>query len=228
VRIAVLDLTHHPLPLLAGLPRASESIAAWLSPGLPEAEFVPHLVADGADPPSLDACDGLILSGSEKGVYDEAAWQAPVRALLLEARAKAVPVFGICFGHQLMADTYGGRAEKSAIGMVIGAREFETGQGTLSAHVWHQDQVTRVPPGATVTARAEYCPVGGLDYDFPAASVQYHPEYQRPGLTELLDRVTGPVVAPEAAEAAKASIRAAEVARDLAVDRAAALFRGIR
>lgn len=225
MRIAVLDLTEHPLPLLAGLPRASEAIVDWLAPGLPEAVFDRHLVADGAGLPALETVDGLILSGSEKGVYDPAPWQRPVRALLLEARRQALPVFGICFGHQLMADTYGGRAEKSAIGMVIGARDFATPDGPVPAHVWHQDQVTRVPPGATVTARAAYCPVGGLEYGFPAASVQYHPEYRRAGMTALLDRVTGHAVSAEAADAAKASIRAAEVAPDLGVAQAAALFR---
>ena len=225
MRLAVLDLTEHPRPLLDGLPRASESIEAWLAPALPEAMFDRHLVADGAELPRLGDCDGLIVSGSEKGVYDPAPWMAPLRALLEAARAERTPVFGFCFGHQIMADTYGGRAEKSDTGMVIGARRFESDAGAVDAHVWHQDQVTRVPPGASVTAAADHCLIGALDYDFPAASVQYHPEYTRQRLEALLERVTGYILSAEAVVTACASMQAAEVPRDLAADRAAALFR---
>lgn len=226
MRLAVLDLTEHPRPLLDGLPRASESIAAWLAPALPEATFEPCLAAEGAALPRAEDCDGLIVSGSEKGVYDPAPWMAPLRELLLAARAAQTPVFGICFGHQIMADTYGGRAEKSGLGMVIGARRFDGATGPVDAHVWHQDQVTRVPPGATVTGVAAHCPIGALDYDFPAASVQYHPEYTRAGLDALLGRLAGHLVGTEAVAAARLSMAAAKVPRDLAADKAAALFRG--
>lgn len=226
MRIGVIDLTQHPQPLMAGMPRAGETIAAWLAPALPEADFVQHRVADGAPLPEAEGCDGLIVSGSEKGVYDQVPWMDPLRDLLLAARAAETPVFGICFGHQIMAETYGGTAEKSAAGMVIGARRFESGSGAVPAHVWHQDQVTRVPPGARVTAWADYCPIGALDYPHRAASVQYHPEYTRAGIDALLDRVTGHFVSEAQVKAARESMQGAEVAPDLATGQAAALFRG--
>ena len=70
-----------------------------------------------------------------------------------------------------MANTFGGKAEKSQIGNVVGARQFDF-QGKLTdVYVWHRDQVTGVPPGAQITAAAGYCAVGSLSYDFPAASV---------------------------------------------------------
>ena len=67
--------------------------------------------------------------------------------------------------------------EKAIFGEVIGAREFDFETHTADAHVWNKDQVTIIPPSAQVTARATYCPVGALKYDFPAAGVQFHPEY---------------------------------------------------
>ena len=67
MRIAVLNLTGHPLPLFAGLPRAGTQIINWLSTELPEAEFYSvSIEADNEELPEPDNFDGLIVSGSEQ------------------------------------------------------------------------------------------------------------------------------------------------------------------
>ncbi|MCP3970282.1 MAG: type 1 glutamine amidotransferase [Rhodobacteraceae bacterium] len=225
MQIAILDFTAQPSPLLDGVPRVSFEIADWLCPELPEARFAHVDIAHGAAVPGLDSFDGLILSGSEYGAYDEVDWMTPLRGLLNATRDAAKPVFGICFGHQVMADTFGGRAEKADLGVIVGQREFDIGTDRHSAHVWHQDQVTRIPPGATVTARADYCPVGGLEYDFPAASVQFHPEYTQPRLEELFERGRNIFIAPSDANAALASFEEGTVDKALAAADTAAFFR---
>jgi hypothetical protein len=61
MRITVLDLTGHPLPLLAGLPRAGAQIISWLSSKLPEAEFRSISVeVDNEILPEPNSFDGLI------------------------------------------------------------------------------------------------------------------------------------------------------------------------
>ena len=126
MRIIVLDLTGHPMPLFGGLPRAGTQIISWLSVELPEADFYSVSVeVDNEGLPELDSFDGLIVSGSEHGVYDNRPWMAPLRNLLLETKKAGKPIYGICFGHQMMADTFGGKAEKSQIGNVVGARQFD-------------------------------------------------------------------------------------------------------
>ena len=163
MRIAVLNLTGHPLPLFAGLPRAGTQIINWLSTELPEAEFYSvSIEADNEELPEPDNFDGLIVSGSEHGVYDSRPWMAPLRNLLLKTKQASKPIYCICFGHQIMADTFGGKAEMSQIGNVVGARQFDF-QGKLNdVYVWHRDQVTSAPPEAHVTATAGYCAVGAL------------------------------------------------------------------
>lgn len=189
MRICVLDLTGYPLPLLEGMPRVGAQIITWLRRALPEATYdaIP-VEADNAPLPSVDQFDGLLVSGSEHGVYDPRPWMQPLRDLLVATKDAGKPIYGICFGHQIMADTFGGKAEKAAVGNAIGARQFDFADRSVDAHVWHKDQVTQVPPGAKVTASASHCPVGALDYDFPAASVQFHPEYTDPHLRELFAR----------------------------------------
>ena len=140
----------------------------------------------------------------------------------------------------MMADTVGGRAEKAPGGRVVGERTFQrdpiqsgpiqsgpnqSGQKKFTAHVWHQDQVTGVPPGARVIAHAEYCPVAALDYDFAARSVQYHPEYDAAHLQDLFTRGRDIFLDGETADRATAEIMAADVPRDLDATATAAFFR---
>jgi GMP synthase-like glutamine amidotransferase len=226
MRITVLDLTGHPLPLLAGLPRAGAQIISWLSSKLPEAEFRSISVeVDNEILPEPNSFDGLILSGSEYGVYDNRPWISPLRTLLLETKKGGKPLFGICFGHQIMADTFGGKAEKSQIGNVVGVRQFHFCGNWIDAYVWHQDQVTRVPPEAQVTATAEYCAVGALSYDFPAASFQFHPEYTESHLRKMFERSSGYFLTTEEATAAIASFKNVEIDGRLFASEAADFFR---
>ncbi len=225
MRIAVLDLTEQQSPLLDGVQRVGETIVEWLAPALPEATFASVGVAYGADLPELDAFDGLVVSGSDLGVYDVTPWMEPLRGFLLAARDARKPVFGICFGHQIMADTFGGRAEKAACGLVVGRRLYEIAGTVLPTHVWHQDQVTRAPPGAKVTGAADYCPIGVLEYGFPGLSVQFHPEYSRPKLEKLFALGRDRFISAEAADAALASFRDGEVDDTLFAAETAGFFR---
>ena len=50
---------------------------------------------------------------------------SPLRKLLLETKKAGKPIYGICFWHQIMADTFGGKAEKLQIGNVVGVRQFD-------------------------------------------------------------------------------------------------------
>lgn len=179
----------------------------------------------GAALPDLTRFDGIVVSGSEYGVYDETPWMQPLRQLLLDCKAAQKPVFGICFGHQIMADTYGGKAGKAKVGNVVGARQFTMKGEQIDAHVWHQDQVTIVPPFATVTAAAPYCPIAALEYDFPAASVQFHPEYSVSHLRDLWDIFCGTFLTEQERAEAIDSVATVSVPVDLQAKETAAFFR---
>lgn len=226
MRIAVLELTSHPLPLLEGMPRTAQQIQDWIAPHLPEARFAVAGVVDGAPLPDCGDFDGVIIGGSEFGVYDDTEWMQPLREFLELCRDHCKPVFGICFGHQIMADVYGGRAEKADVGNIVGARPFDFAGASADAFVWHQDQVTQVPDSARVTGSASHCPVGALDYDFPARSVQFHPEYRADHLRDLFQRVRDVLLTPEQADASLSEVNAATVSDDLAARQAVELFRG--
>lgn len=202
----------------------ANTVTRWIKPHLPEAEFVPVHIAVGASMPNTSDVDGVIISGSEKGVYDDTPWMQPLRENLVAMRKANVPIFGICFGHQIMADVFGGKAEKVDKGFITGARQFDMGHGEQPAYVAHQDQVTEVPPEATVIASAPYCPAAALAYDFPAMSVQFHPEYSGGFTHDLIDMFGDQMMTPEQIEAARATIDGS-VDSDLFGTEAATFFR---
>ena len=214
MRIAVLDLCVWLPEYQSGQAKFGEVLATWAARGLPEAEFSVVDVVEGEALPAVQDFDGYVLSGSDKGVYDSANWMDPLRAFLIEAKAAGKPLFGVCFGHQIMADVFGGKAEKVS-DPEVGVRQFQVGGKDVTGHVWHQDQVTKVPPGAKVIGSAEYCPVAALAYDFPAMSVQFHPEYAPDYVSEFLRRSDGSVLPKDVSDKAIAELDQSDVSADL-------------
>ena len=143
------------------------------------AELVAHdtPVADLlADDPSA-----VILSGGPASVYADGA-PALDPALL----AAGVPVLGICYGFQLMADALGGTVERTgtaeygATPLTVTDADAALFGGLptdLSAWMSHGDAVTAAPPGFRVSASTAATPVAAFeDVDRRLAGVQFHPE----------------------------------------------------
>jgi len=187
-----------------------QMIEQWLSPHLPEARFFAVSAVEGEKLPAPETYDGYLLTGSKHGIYDDLPWIPVLREFLVAARAAGKPIFGICFGHQIMAEAFGGKAEKSDRGWGVGAHSYEyaekAGPADGASFVFHQDQVTVVPPAAEIIGTADHCPVGALAYDFPALSVQHHPEFSEEYLAALLDLRGNSVLPADVTSEARASL----------------------
>ena len=188
MKIAILDLNGHPLPLMSGIRRAGERIKDWISPTFLDTKFEIFDIAGGMDQvPFMKNFDALIVSGSERSVYDDISWHDDVSEALQESRKLGKPIFGICFGHQIMASTFGGEVRRSSREDCVGIKKFVDSDGyAFNRFVWHHDQVVRPPDCATVVAWSDYCPFASLEYNFPAFSVQYHPEFEKKYFEKLL------------------------------------------
>jgi len=75
-----------------------------------------YLLVDGEFPESATECDGWITTGSSKSVYDDIPWIQRFAGLTREIVAAGVPLFGVCFGHQMIALALGGKVENAAAG----------------------------------------------------------------------------------------------------------------
>ncbi|MCF8484538.1 MAG: type 1 glutamine amidotransferase [Rhodobacteraceae bacterium] len=144
-------------------------------------------VVEGAFPAAVTDCDGWLITGSRHGVYEDHPWIAPLEQFIRDAFAAHVPVVGICFGHQIIAQAMGGKVERYAQGWSVGATDYDFGGQTLTLNAWHRDQVTEVPKGAKVVASNAFCENAALLYDDRAFSVQAHPEFQREFVEGLME-----------------------------------------
>ena len=212
MRIAVLETDELPADLRGDFGGMTEMMARWLSPSLPGAAFVPVAVTRAAPLPDPQDFDGYVITGSRAGVYDPEPWIAPLEAFLHALRGAERPMVGVCFGHQLMAQAFGGRVEKSAEGFLVGRRVARILPGwpgekaDLPVLAYHQDQVVAPPEGAQILARYEGCAFAALGYDFPALSVQWHPEFDLAIMERLLDHHSAASLGPEGIAQARATL----------------------
>jgi GMP synthase (glutamine-hydrolysing) len=144
---------------------------------------------------------GIILSGSHLSAYDESTAKAPKAAF--EA---GVPVLGICYGMQTMAQQLGGRVEAGAVRefgsadvrarghtrLLDGIEDYRSPEGHGMLKVWmsHGDKVAELPPGFKLMAATKACPIAGMaDEARRFYGVQFHPEvtHTRQG-AKLLER----------------------------------------
>lgn len=189
-------------------------IERWLSPSLPEAQFSQISPVSGEPLPDPAAFDGYILTGSKHSCYEGAAWMEELKQFLQQLRELRRPVFGICFGHQIMADAYGGRTRRAEQGWGVGAQPYEyadTVPAAGAAFIFHQDQVVELPPGAEILGGSSHCRHGVLGYPFPALSVQYHPEFTPDYVEALAHRYSGKLLPREVADNALSSLEQIQV-----------------
>jgi GMP synthase (glutamine-hydrolysing) len=123
---------------------------------------------------------GIILSGGPQSVYEGGSPQVDPNLFEL-----GVPVLGICYGHQLMAQDLGGKVEATEDREYGGTQLHVTQPGTLlrdlpeTEPVWmsHGDAVTSAPAGFRVTATTDRIPVAAMeDPERGLYAVQFHPE----------------------------------------------------
>lgn len=152
-------------------------------------EFETWPVLDGVFPAGVNDADGWIVTGSKFGAYEDHDWIPRLEDFLRAAFAAAVPIVGICFGHQILAQALGGKVEKFSGGWSVGVENyaFDDFAEDVRMIAWHQDQVTELPPGASVVGSSDFCRYAALAYDDRAYTIQAHPEFEAGFVSELIE-----------------------------------------
>lgn len=158
--------------------------------------FTTYRVVEGQFPASVTECDGWLITGSRHGVYEDHPWIPPLEQFIRDSFAAHVPVVGICFGHQIVAQAMGGKVERYPEGWAVGATDYDFGAKTMRLNAWHRDQVIVAPPSAKVIATNEFCANAALLYGTQALTVQAHPEF-RPEFVDGLMKTRGKGLVPD-------------------------------
>lgn len=159
-------------------------------------QFRTYRVLDMDLPADVHECDGWLITGSRFGVYEDHPFIKPLEDFIRGAYAAQVPMVGICFGHQIIAQAMGGRVEKYKGGWSVGPTEYDFGGQRLRLNAWHQDQVVEKPANAEIAACNDFCSNAALVYGDRMFTVQAHPEF-RPEFVDGLMKTRGKGVVPD-------------------------------
>ena len=166
-------------------------------------------------PRNLNEVDGYITTGARVGVYDEPEWYSKFAELIRAIDRAQIPLVGICFGHQAIADALGGRVEQSDKGWGIGVRQYQTIKGAdwmapacelFSIPVCHQDQVVALPPNSELLASSDHCENFIVRFTQTSLGVQGHPEFSADYVDTLI-RIREQILPQDVAVTAKSSLQ---------------------
>ena len=163
-------------------------------------------VVDMDFPVSIRDADGWLITGSKHGVYEDHGFIPPLEQFIRDAYEADVPMVGICFGHQIIAQALGGHVEKFRDGWSVGNQSYDWQGQPIRLNAWHQDQVVAAPDGATRLATNAFCENAALVYGHRAFTVQAHPEFESDFIDGLATHRAPGVVPQDLIDAAKATL----------------------
>lgn len=173
----------------------------WIARGLGDGTL-PLMVLDprrGDTLPDPQAIAGAVVTGSHAMVSHREAWAEATGRWLAGAARAGTPLLGICFGHQLLADALGGRADDHPQGLELGTVVVdllpEAADDALfgglpdhfPAHVVHRQSALLLPAGAVRLASNAWEPNHAFRVGDHVWGVQFHPEFDDDAMRGYVD-----------------------------------------
>ncbi len=215
MRIGLLETGRTSAALTARHGSFPEMFRVLFGPLAPALEYRDYAALDGELPATTRECDAYLITGSQYGINERLAWMAPLQDFARAVCSDDRRLVGICFGHQLLADAFGGSVAEATEGWGVGMQRY----GVQASRPWmapparsfanivlHRDQVTEPPPDAELLAGSDFCPFAMLAIGANVLTLQSHPE-MTPALTAEVLEQRRPEIGAARSAAALASLR---------------------
>lgn len=155
------------------------------------------MVHSGDRPRPAEHYRAALVTGSASMVSDRLDWSEATSDWLRAAYARGLPLLGICYGHQLIAQALGGRVDYNPRGREMGTVEiertdaddalFERMPKRFRAHATHEQSVVEMPPGATLLARSALDDCQAFRIGERCWGMQFHPEFSAAIMRAYID-----------------------------------------
>ncbi len=187
MKIGILQTGRSPGDLMGEFGEYGEMFTAMLAGrGF---DFRIYDVLAGEFPKAPGDMQGWLITGSKFGAYEDHSWIPPLEDLIRAIHSENLPLIGVCFGHQIIAQALGGKVEKFDGGWSVGHVEYTLQDGsTLPLYAWHQDQVVELPTGARTLGSTDFCKHAVLAYGDTILTIQPHPEFDQGFVSGLIEK----------------------------------------
>jgi GMP synthase-like glutamine amidotransferase len=174
----------------------SQKFVDLLQPFNAAAQFDVYYTSKYQFPPRVDDYDAILVTGSPCSVHDEQDWIARLVDLVRDANERKLRIIGSCFGHQLVARSFGGEVGHNEGGWMIGNYpvhidgEYDWMQPlvlTTGLYHFNQERVTRLPTDAVAFARTDEYDDYGYILGDNILCFQGHPEQPHRAMVNFLN-----------------------------------------
>lgn len=174
-------------------PDMFQSLFSQIDPSL---DFEIYDVQHGKYPNTIHDCDAYVTTGSKASVYDNESWIKTLKKYIISLHEQNKKLIAVCFGHQLVAEAFGGKTEKSPKGWGVGVHTVQVHTTkpwmqpqltTFNVVVSHQDQVTQLPNNAELIAGNTFCPYSMFQLGNNIITIQGHPEFSKPYANTMMN-----------------------------------------
>ena len=194
-------------------------------------EVSAYWVCKDVFPEDVTAFDGVMITGSPASVSEGTPWMKRLEELIRQLIEAEVPLFGACFGHQIIAQALGVPLICNPCGWVHGAVEVSRVQRTpwsgsnasFALYGSHIEQVSALPAEAVRLFESPGCPIAGFGIGNTVFTIQHHPEMTRDFISDLIAEYADHV-GPDVTEIARRSVAEAQVDRKAFAEEIAAFF----